>query len=454
MAVTTQAAVGGVMSAFDAGPGAPGTPEIPPALAELTAAVDALAARATGLTGWGAVETVVELERQIGRLTAISTTLLSRVEADGLWATGSARSLAGWYATRTGSTYQHGKNRVDLARSLRDDLPQTARALVSGQVSVDQAAVLARVTTTSEPRRRALAGPATACGEGFLLAQAAELSAEQLGLLARNWAAAVDPDADERGYRDACEAEFFTVSPTLDGYHLSGFLATDHGAALATALDALMIPPTAGDTRSTQRRRAGALTDLARLVLDHGMVGGGALVRPHLNVVVDYETLVRTLTTPMPTAGDDAGARRPGPFHLSPVADVERFAVAEIIGAGPVPPSVLARLACDSAVSRIVFGPDSQVIDVGRKERIFSGPRRQAILARDRTCRYPGCHAPPALGEIHHIDHWADGGGTDANRGVLLCWFHHELVHARGIMIDPSPTGGWALTRDGQPLRA
>ncbi len=147
----------------------------------------------------------------------------------------------------------------------------------------------------------------------------------------------------------------------------------------------------------------------------------------------------------------------PGPdclVRLAPVADVERFAVGEIVGTGPIPVSVLARLACDSEISRIVFGPDSQVINVGRAERIFSGPRRRAIIARDQTCRYPGCNAPPSLGELHHLDWWArDGGETDINAGILLCWHHHDLVHRLRIEIRRSPTGGWLfLTRHGDAI--
>ncbi|WP_146053575.1 HNH endonuclease signature motif containing protein, partial [Amycolatopsis lurida] len=32
------------------------------------------------------------------------------------------------------------------------------------------------------------------------------------------------------------------------------------------------------------------------------------------------------------------------------------------------------------------------------------------------------CHA-------HHIHHWADGGPTDLRNLVLLCGFHHRLIH-------------------------
>src|SRR5690625_7781716 len=64
----------------------------------------------------------------------------------------------------------------------------------------------------------------------------------------------------------------------------------------------------------------------------------------------------------------------------------------------PVSPALLARLACGSGLSRVVFGADSQVLDVGREQRIFPAHMVKAIIARDRHCRAPDCDAPP--GEI------------------------------------------------------
>ncbi len=138
------------------------------------------------------------------------------------------------------------------------------------------------------------------------------------------------------------------------------------------------------------------------------------------------------------------------------VGDVERFGVAELIGTGPIPDSVLARLACDSQITRVVFGPESQVLNVGRTERTYSGHKRRAIIARDLHCRYPGCDAPPAMSEIHHIEHWVrDTGETNVATGVLLCWAHHGHVHDAGIEIRRDDDGRWKFTdRHGHPLRA
>jgi hypothetical protein len=88
------------------------------------------------------------------------------------------------------------------------------------------------------------------------------------------------------------------------------------------------------------------------------------------------------------------------------------------------------KLACDSSVSRILLGAESEVIDVGRKTRIIPAALRRAIIARDRHCTWPGgCDRGPRWCDIHHVQHWADGGGTRPDNLTLLCRYHHTLTH-------------------------
>src|SRR5690606_20491227 len=74
---------------------------------------------------------------------------------------------------------------------------------------------------------------------------------------------------------------------------------------------------------------------------------------------------------------------------------------------------------------------------VGRAQRTFTGPRRKAIIARDRHCVWPGCDEPPERAQIHHARvHWADGGRTSTDNAALLCWHHHDHVDARRIAMS------------------
>ncbi|GEL94826.1 HNH endonuclease signature motif containing protein [Cellulomonas composti] len=554
-----------------------------PEVAALQLAIDALAGlvpgASTSLDGQSATETMVALATAAGRLTAIAAALLPVVEADGWWALRGARTVTTWLAGAARMPWARAAGIVRMGRAFASDLPETAAGAVAGEIPVDNALTLARLAPTTKLRREALAQPADACGEPFLAEHARGLAPETFTRLVRRWAAAADTGADERGYRKATDREFFTISPTTNGMHLSGFLTTEHGASLRAALDSLMGTPAPDDRRTTTQRRAQALADLSRLGLDHGLVGtgAGARIRPHVSCVVDHDTFRRLVEDestrdpfdarlddppddPPDSRHNDPPDRRhvdpPGSPHndppdrrhnddpprchhddpldhpledplddpldhpledplddpledpledplddplegplegplddllegplderlyerlganldqrldetadadpedlarprgvrlgrLRPVSDEERFAVTEIVGAGPVPGHVLQRLACDGAIGRLVFGPASELIDVGRSERRFTAARRRAIVARDQTCRYPSCGAPASLGELHHVVPWSQGGSTDANAGILLCYHHHDVVHRLHLQIRRRKSGGWRFT--------
>ena len=112
-----------------------------------------------------------------------------------------------------------------------------------------------------------------------------------------------------------------------------------------------------------------------------------------------------------------------------------------------VPRVVLDKLMCDAEISRFMFAPDLQIINIGRSKRTSTGQLRRAIIARDKHCQFPRCTAPPRRCEGHHSQHWfRDHGDTDARSGVLLCWHHHDYVHDNGIQITWKPGGGWQFT--------
>ena len=54
---------------------------------------------------------------------------------------------------------------------------------------------------------------------------------------------------------------------------------------------------------------------------------------------------------------------------------------------------------------------------------------RRALAARDGGCVFPGCDAPAAWTDAHHVVRVADGGTSDANNLALLCRHHHGVVH-------------------------
>jgi HNH endonuclease len=71
-------------------------------------------------------------------------------------------------------------------------------------------------------------------------------------------------------------------------------------------------------------------------------------------------------------------------------------------------------------------------LDYGTTTRSVPTPLVNALVIRDRHCRYPGCDRAPDWTEAHHV-RWVTRGGTTAlDNLVLLCSRHHHLLHTPG----------------------
>lgn len=110
------------------------------------------------------------------------------------------------------------------------------------------------------------------------------------------------------------------------------------------------------------------------------------------------------------------------------------------------------RLSCDSSVVRLVESEDGTPLDVGRKTRSIPPALRRALRSRDGGCRFPGCSQKQWV-DGHHVKHWAEGGETRLDNLILLCRFHHRLVHEGGFGLSVGVEGQFLFSRpDGQRL--
>jgi hypothetical protein len=108
----------------------------------------------------------------------------------------------------------------------------------------------------------------------------------------------------------------------------------------------------------------------------------------------------------------------------------------------PISIKTAERIACDCTMSRVVLA-DSMVIDVGRATRTVSPPTMRALRVRDRGCRFPGCDRQVSWSSPHHLIYWSRGGPGKLPNLVLLCYFHHRLVHE----------GGWQVVKAGPEFK-
>lgn len=122
------------------------------------------------------------------------------------------------------------------------------------------------------------------------------------------------------------------------------------------------------------------------------------------------------------------------------------FEPATLTDGTPLAPSQLARMACSSGISRVVFSAHGEPLDASRSQRRFSSTQEKAIISRDRSCRYPGCGRGLEMCEIHHAHTWHDGGATTTDNGLMLCFHHHQYIHSEHIIITHH-AGGFVFTR-------
>ncbi len=179
----------------------------------------------------------------------------------------------------------------------------------------------------------------------------------------------------------ACEGGFLAIR---------GYFDPVAAATLKTAVLPLARPTGASDDRPLPRRLADALVEVAHHALDLGAIPTTGGASTHLQLTASVETVM----------GLDG----------APGGDLEF--------AGAVPAATVQRLACDARVRRVLLGPNSAVIDVGRALRLPSAAARAVLRARSCGCEWPGCDRPVAFTNAHHLVHCGHGGATDVDNLV------------------------------------
>jgi hypothetical protein len=413
------------------------------------------------------VEALGKLEQEITTLAAhihAAThrllTLLADFDRRRGWELGGHRSCAHWLSFSTGIDLGTAREKVRTARALVG-LPETSASMGRGELSFSKVRALTRV--------------ATGTNEGQLLEVARECTTAQLEREVRSFRRGNRKEEAELE-RERFENRSLSVFPDYEGmYVVRGRLPAEVGALLMRAIEA------AGDAlfrekgeqdagkdsvRAAAQRRADALGLLAERALGAGFVvdetGNEALAGdPEDDDSSDTgagrgegEGDEHGQASAEPRAGKGAeGGKRNAGRPLIPISGcrARRYEVllhveaetlrvdgeggrSELEDGTRVSSETSQRLCCDAGVVRVRHGADGSILDVGRRTRTIPPALRRALEIRDGGCRFPGCGLP--FTEGHHITHWADGGETSLENCVLLCRYHHRLMHE----------GGWTMS--------
>ncbi len=255
--------------------------------------------------------------------------------------------------------------------------------------------------------------------ERFLAQQATKLRPDQLEKAAHRCALRLNPDGKFSDVDRARQRGFTWCGQRPDGMSIGKLVASPELRANLDAWLARFAAPgicnpddqtpcvdgepseesASRDLRSPAQRQHDALNALVRGQLGDPKLG----LHNGLPVTVIVSTTLRELTS-------GTGRAVTGGGTLLPMRDVIR----------------MARHAYHYLA---VFDEhSSRPLYLGRSRRIASPDQRVVLYAKDRGCTHPGCDVPGYWCEVHHVDEWAAGGLTNADRLTFTCTPHHKLA--------------------------
>ena len=346
------------------------------------------------------------VKRIKARLSSLETAIawrLSRAEGK--------REAAEVLQEQMGMTGHQAKSLAKVSEGLAE-MPNTRAKLEAGEITFDHATSL-----TNAARQ---CGAKQVDADKGLLAEAAEASPDDFRRRSRQWTADNSRDRGEdelRRQRARRKAfMFWDAAQNMGVLHaeLDRIAYGQVKQALDRGADRLRRADSGGEVhpdnaRSNDQRRADALFEL--------LTGR------------DAETL-----QPLPGTESRSG----GPVtQLVVVADTGVLdgsrpqGRCEVLGTGPVPPSILGDLSPDTSLSGIIFGGKGRVLWLGRGQRLGNVAQRLAAAVRDGGC--VRCDIPVHQTELHHLRDWYDGGPTDIDNLVSLCGPHHRQLQDRNL---------------------
>jgi uncharacterized protein DUF222/HNH endonuclease len=396
------------------------------AVGGLRSALDMLAVlQLDRLTRDELLELTRQLETELRRVPVLQHAVVAELDGRGVAAEFAVRDTASLLVDMLRLSRGEASGRVRSAADLgpRRELNGTARpplfatvaaAQASGSISATHARL---ITTTIDRLPAAVESEHGADLETFLVAQAQLLDPNRLGQLARRLVDTLDPDGTLATDRDHERRRSLSLRLNRDGSgDLTARLTPSCAAVWQSVLDPLAAPVPAedgaADLRGAGQRAHDGLLDAGLRLLRSGELPdcGG------VPVTVQVSITTRELQTGAGLASTGSGGQLSIPELLT--------------------------LATDAQLLPVILNDAGGIVAYGRTRRLATAAQRLALTARDGGCSFPGCTAPAAWCQTHHVVSWAAGGTTDLDNLTLLCGLHHREHENRGWtcrMVDGVP---------------
>jgi len=334
-------------------------------------------------------------------------------------------------------------SRLAVARELTGRLAATGAALTAGTIGYFHARALANATMP-------LDDAVTALVQATVLAGGAP--DETLARFRRRVDRAViaaDPQTADAAHAEEVTQRRVVVDPQPHGMAwLNSYLTAPEALAAMAHINATAgtgpRPAPGVDDRPADVRRADAL--LALLTGAAG-AGTGAADLASANDAAPAAGPTGAEASSTPPGRGPAG--RPAIQVTADLPTLLHLAEhpGELAGYGPICPALTRALAADGDWRRLITDPlTGHLLDYGRT--VYRPPEALAryVRARDRTCRFPGCHRRAEHCDLDHACPWEQLGLTcPANLGAL-CRRHHRLKTHAGWHLQSHPDGSATFT--------
>lgn len=354
------------------------------------------------LTEGEIAELAVDSHRLVSMATAVHTRTVAALDRSRAWEAEGARSAAAWVAWRCRIPAGRARAILRCGRELRS-MPEVEAAFLDGRLTADHVRALAV----------ACAANATSFAEceADLVKLAETLLFRSFEVAIRYWCRLHDPDGCEDEARDRYRSRHAHCSTTFEG---------------TVVLDALL-DPIGGEIVRREIERLEQEMFEADWADARERCGGGASVldlertpaQRRADALVEMATRSASLTE----------ASRARPLLSVLVGDQTLERICELSSGTVVTPGEVLPLLRDIDVERVVFDGRSRVLDVGVRQRLFTGATRRAVEVRDRQCSHPSCTIPAERCQVDHLHPYDEGGLTIQANGECKCTFHHRWRH-------------------------
>lgn len=345
----------------------------------------------------------------------------------------------------TGEQREKVRGGLKLAERLQEAYPATLHALAAGTIRLEQARVIVAgldvsIDDATEEQRQTAESLLIAKASGESTRSGRPLSVPQLRRAARRIYDKIDTDLairhllrsvranNQRGATDT----WMTLHDNGDGTFSRRFGIPElHGKLLRTILENLSAPRRCHVDKDGNEQ----WDDVA------GGKSGGLGWADKLGLAL-CELIEHLPVDKLPKSAITMLVK----LDLDTLrAELSKAGVGETSTGTDVDAGEVRRLACEAGLVPAVLGSASVPLDLGCTSRLHSDKQRQALALLYDTCAIEGCDRPIAWCEIHHLQPWSQGGGTDLDNALPACWHHHRAIHDIRYQLEKQPSGIWTL---------